>query len=299
MQYPSMTLADIVIRDYPDDYLKRVVREATRFYIGNVADYWHEHAPSSDGELQNMVPNVAPIGDKTWFEWRTGTITYGIMCYTMVDVPKEPHLVAHLIETMKECKLDGAPAAFEAPPDCRWVISMLSVLYHHDRPNNPVEYPDAWAALYLRGDGSICGGFTMGNAPYFQPEYPDYSDKTLAIRRYGPALLATCFAHCKNVPQGEMRPSRQIQRAADRAGTAAPVYKVLDIDPTRVIQRDEGNIAHQGRRRARHKVRAHFATWTAEKPLFGRVVGTFWIHEQYRGSEEVGEVIKDYRVLRP
>lgn len=46
-----------------------------------------------------------------------------------------------------------------------------------------------------------------------------------------------------------------------------------------------------------HIVRGHFATYTAEKPLFGKYVGTYWREPHTRGSAEHGEVAKDYEVL--
>lgn len=49
---------------------------------------------------------------------------------------------------------------------------------------------------------------------------------------------------------------------------------------------------------AQHLVRGHFKTYTAERPLFGRLVGTFWVAPHVRGSDEVGVVQKGYE-LRP
>jgi len=41
-------------------------------------------------------------------------------------------------------------------------------------------------------------------------------------------------------------------------------------------------------------VRGHFATYTQERPLFGRYAGTVFIPAHVRGTPEAGIVIKDY-----
>lgn len=47
---------------------------------------------------------------------------------------------------------------------------------------------------------------------------------------------------------------------------------------------------------AMHLVRGHFKTYSAERPLFGKYVGTYWHQAHTRGSIEAGEVAKDYEV---
>jgi len=46
--------------------------------------------------------------------------------------------------------------------------------------------------------------------------------------------------------------------------------------------------------RAYHLVRGHFATYSEERRLFGKHVGTFFIPAHVRGSAEAGAVVKDY-----
>jgi len=48
---------------------------------------------------------------------------------------------------------------------------------------------------------------------------------------------------------------------------------------------------------AHHLVRGHFATYSPEKPLFGKYVGTYWREAHTRGSKDAGEVAKDYEVV--
>ncbi len=47
---------------------------------------------------------------------------------------------------------------------------------------------------------------------------------------------------------------------------------------------------------AHHIVRGHFATYTPDRPLFGKHIGTYWREAHARGNRNAGEVAKDYRV---
>lgn len=45
-----------------------------------------------------------------------------------------------------------------------------------------------------------------------------------------------------------------------------------------------------------HVCRGHFKTYTAEKPLFGRIVGRFWWQAAVRGNAAAGVIEKEYEV---
>lgn len=45
-----------------------------------------------------------------------------------------------------------------------------------------------------------------------------------------------------------------------------------------------------------HSCRGHFKTYTPERRLFGKYIGTFWIPPHMRGNAEVGIVQKEYEV---
>lgn len=114
-----------------------------------------------------------------------------------------------------------------------------------------------------------------------------------------PAFLAVSFMHCKNVVLADERLPRHERRRAERAGRPATIYKTLDIRPMQQVLRTEGDIEHTGLKRALHICRGHFATYSPDKPLFGRVTGTFWKPMHVRGSAKEGVVIKDYAVHKP
>lgn len=57
----------------------------------------------------------------------------------------------------------------------------------------------------------------------------------------------------------------------------------------------EGRSGELGLRKALHICRGHFKHFE-DKPLFGRVRGTFWWGSMVRGTESKGKVIHDYEV---
>ena len=74
------------------------------------------------------------------------------------------------------------------------------------------------------------------------------------------------------------------------------MIEILEIGAIKDVLRAEGDAAANGLRKALHICRGHFATYTENNPLFGKLKGTFWKPAHVRGSIEDGIVDKDYRV---
>ena len=54
-----------------------------------------------------------------------------------------------------------------------------------------------------------------------------------------------------------------------------------------------------GPKKALHIFRGHFKTYSEDRPLFGKVAGTFWWEGSVRGSLAKGKVDKEYQVSPP
>lgn len=112
-----------------------------------------------------------------------------------------------------------------------------------------------------------------------------------------PALLTVAFMNCKNVVRHDVTESEGPAAKWIRRMKAPTIrYHVLDINPMKEVLTTEGGLEHNGLKKALHICRGHFATYTEERPLFGRITGTFWKPAHVRGSIEHGAVVKDYRV---
>ena len=109
--------------------------------------------------------------------------------------------------------------------------------------------------------------------------------------QYGFNLLA-----CKNVHTVEIEPSAKMQRARYRRGKR-PLNSYYEIKITAPGTRMEhSSEAHATIMRRFHAVRGHFANYSEDKPLFGRLAGRFWIPSHTRGATELGHISKRYRV---
>ena len=67
--------------------------------------------------------------------------------------------------------------------------------------------------------------------------------------------------------------TRQERRARERRGEPRVRLYTLQIDPMRQILRTEGRSANVGLPNSLHICRGHFATYTEDRPLFGKAVG--------------------------
>lgn len=128
------------------------------------------------------------------------------------------------------------------------------------------------------------------------------NDKTVHATMYAGYIpfLTFAFMNCKNVVKRDTTCEHSPDAKWLRLQKQPEIrYHVLDINPMKEVLRKEGDIEHNGLKRALHICRGHFSTYTDEKPLFGKVSGTFWVPSHVRGSMEQGIVDKDYRVKAP
>lgn len=111
-------------------------------------------------------------------------------------------------------------------------------------------------------------------------------------------LFAVQFANCRNVERIEVLPMRQQRRAAERKGEPINSHYVLAIDAnTQRKAYPKGDRVSMNKRL--HVCRGHFATYTEDAPLFGKLTGRFWVPAHVRGTTDHGVVGKDYAVLAP
>lgn len=110
--------------------------------------------------------------------------------------------------------------------------------------------------------------------------------------------MAFCFANCSNV------------KLEDVTDDVAPPPKILRRLKIPEVKRYTLSIAGHVARPSRdynegpkgvmpfHLCRGHFATYTADKPMFGnpKLVGRYWHPPHMKGKKESGEIIKDYAI---
>jgi hypothetical protein len=110
-------------------------------------------------------------------------------------------------------------------------------------------------------------------------------------------LFGITLLNCKNVHAREQPCDAKLaKRYEERHGHKRPRYYVLDIEPMRQKFRDaNGGKDGISLAKALHICRGHFKNFD-EKPLFGKLKGTYWWQPHVRGDAEAGVVDKDYRI---
>lgn len=108
-------------------------------------------------------------------------------------------------------------------------------------------------------------------------------------------LFTLSLMHVKNIELIDQPLTRQQRRRKERKNE--PFYKVLAIEPFKTQVRNEARRTGQTDLQvALHICRGNFATYTEDKPLFGKFVGTYFRPAHMRGNAKHGEVIKDYKI---
>jgi hypothetical protein len=110
------------------------------------------------------------------------------------------------------------------------------------------------------------------------------------------ALFVVSLMNCSNIKtiEQEARPSAQrLHKAKTKRDLVK--YKVLTIE-RHTTKRYAPSGEAEERDTPLHICRGHFKKFTPDKPLFGRITGTFWWESQVRGKVEHGVIVKDYEM---
>lgn len=129
-------------------------------------------------------------------------------------------------------------------------------------------------------------------ATKFELPMPDHLTRELT-------LCALAMFHVKNIGLRENTMPRTLRRRIEKHGgyEGPQVYRTLVLRP--FTERGEvGKQKMQTAERPLHLVRGHFATYSKERPLFGKYEGTFWRPEHEAGNPSVAVVRKTY-VMKP
>ena len=263
-----------------------IVTQAVRFDFQNVWDHTQQikHQQGQAGIRPVDLETFAQPFDVTWYEWRGNGIDYGALTLQVPDADTEGHrwIDAYLFYF----EPSSMAALFRQPVKRALCLGFERFIVDSD---TQAMTPDGWRREFYTNFGP-----NVRIHDQFNNVWRSIMDDVSVVFMFGLRLL-----HCKNVSVEEAPDirTRQQRRYDDRRGIEPVVFKTLVIDPSMSRK------ATPAERRAKtdpvtrlHICRGHFSTYTEEKPLFGKYSGTFWIPAHVRGSAEVGEVRKDYRV---
>lgn len=293
-----------------------VLRGAPVIAVDNVGDYC---AQLPEGPtLADLVATVAPPFETFFLECapalrRAGTFplhAWGFLCggadlTTASWSAKVPdRRLDRVLSSFSTGRVAELPEALAGVP-VRWMLQLVLVL--EVRKGAPCGPAAEWN-FPLDDDGHlICapGGRVVGIEGLVDLEPPMGAQlPQLLMEAFDamvvPALFSLSLMHCKNVRMHPVRQDPPRTKSARRRSPGPLVrYHVLDIGPMQEILDAQGQARRRGLGAALHICRGHFKTFGDDAPLFGKHTGTYFWHEQARGTAKRGAVATDYRIVPP
>lgn len=111
-----------------------------------------------------------------------------------------------------------------------------------------------------------------------------------------PAYLTLGWLNCRNVVTDDVAINARVAAKRERRGQPRGLdYKRIVLDEgTRRALTVNRDAEQRGNRL--HIVRGHIKHYTAERPLFGKLTGNYWWHQQMRGDAALGRINHEYHV---
>lgn len=284
---------------------------ANRYEITNVAQWTMDNVFQESSQLfehvKRYIPCAAPLGDMSWLEYESmrpadlkphERLRVGVLvgvCYDRETATPQDTKTVDDFFTRPFRESEEVPVLKEY----RWVLSIevwdiifssRSILDTH------LFMPSFMWYVILSPTGELNDMLGIPH-PLYSCRYGEVSmDRECNVPPgITHALVAHTFMHCKNVIRKPQSPTRQIVRQLQRAGKTAYSWHTIDIEGMTRIIRDVDEGKGEGQKKRLHVCRGHFAHYD-EKPLFGKVKGTFYVPQHTRGSALLGRSGADYKV---
>ena len=273
----------------PDEATERLLHDiidsrdrTIRVDAENVADWCLEHPGTAvDGD------GLTPPWPRCWVEWPSHADgDHGI---------RGGEGIAFWVET--EPADSPVVATTPLPAGTAWQVTGVGPFWLVD---GQVHGPMGSFMMVLDAEGQQVGEFGAHPLAWMERMLPgaeSWRQFFAWFRSVSAVTMMTFkFANCRNVELVEQRPTRQQRRARERRGELESVWHTLVINPnlTRRLTVAERGCAADSPAKRLHICRGHFATYTEERPLFGRYAGRFWVPAHVRGLAEAGIVHKGY-----
>lgn len=266
--------------------------------ISNVAAWFYEESPEEFDSYEDL-PNLAPPWPHNWFEFALpnqlnlkGLVSQNHMKKFLkkVGVLREAeYLPEHGVFALRHLIFAETLYGF-VPLGC--------IVFECDNNGKFINKGDK-SVLYLPLQATLSfikklsdSGIYNAGVNYVELYYR-LADSLLKVFYFANSLI-----HCKNVKLTESNIVKKLQ-TKKRKKKAFFHFNTIIIDAMQATLRSEGNSHKTGLKKALHICRGHFATYTAEAPLFGKITGTFWKPMHVRGHKQEGVVIKRYQIKAP
>lgn len=227
---------------------------------------------------------------KVWVEWETKNETQNaplIMAAACIDIDEISTFLSLIIGDVHE---NDIAALDKAKTDSLHPKSWAMFLFHLN-PGIPVMIPGS-LRIFNDADGMYAGIAAAGVSHLGGGA----EAKTATLTNMGwDALSAIGWLNCKNVSTTEHDRSTNVKRRSPSKNKATSLsFHTINLPGS---PSEHGNgVGQTTGNTALHMARGHFKTFTAEAPLMGKHVGTYWWGWQVRGNPQRGATITDYKI---
>ena len=274
-----------------------------------IDDFFHSHLTFSNDhyalmEADKLPPVVVPYPE-TWWEWMGSgagprmTVSEEILNYAIHvrSFDSKDIEAAHLIEIAEKGSHLADPLIRKLYAESRWVFDMNLWIA------GPLRTDD-FAVMTLTGscavaeDGTVSRQFFDDGDGLTDPSGIRENRRGLTGLFAG-VLFAMGLLNCKGVEQEAVDPPPALSKKRVRHGHLPLVrYHTLRIRVPGTKRYVDLNAIRTMRENpvpfGLHYVRGHFKTYTAERPLLGRAVGTFYWPPCLKGKASAGVIGKTY-----
>lgn len=229
---------------------------------------WHDNAP------------YRPPFDDLWIEWTLADELRSVAPMTMTDVAVSLHAIP--VE-------DWHPLPQGLPDDVA-----VGIICETFVKSTAGYGPIVWVGtdnVFIGRDGRFINAVYIKETLHKGLSVEDFQARFIQFVR--PAFSAVALMNCKNVALVPTPPPRRPKKSKpDRT----PRIQFHTIQVPGMDYGGGGTTEPSHQDMARHYVRGHFKTYTADAPLMGKAVGTYWWGWQARGAKKNGIVVSDYEV---
>lgn len=248
----------------------------------------------------SQLPRLAPPYESCWFEWTTSVKKRD-------DVPEDfsgdlDEKMLDIMMNMEGDARDGVKLKSTHSDEEGWSLSFQFISRIGNNP--PLMFPLAYI-VKLDTDGifvSIKKYVEDEIHPIFKTLASEVLRDNVLQKHIDTVLYALGLLNCKNIVTMERGGQPEdIRRSRHRKWVHR--HYILKIHPMRKVTKIEYDKKEAEESESEdlsfHFCRGHFKIYTAERPLFGKYVGTFWWDAHARGSINKGIVTKDYNINPP
>lgn len=292
----DMTIADTLMRtssvtlnngsELPIDHRHRgTVKSAKRVRIDQLAnDVWLGWTQAVKPPHLDSMRVRLPF-DALWVEWVVDQPTAAALFGGTLDV----HSIGVLCQTTTLEEMEGVNP-FASSEGAELFVTLEA--FFKRSPGYGEVAMVATAEIALTADGVI-----LAQKIVKQPGEQEDVARRLNNIFHSPVLMAIALMNCQNVATEPVPPVKRPRKSKPERIPRLE-FHTIKLPSRRGTSVSDSATSTDKHERAHHLVRGHFKTYTADAPLMGRVVGTYWWGWQARGRKKNGIVVSEYEVAR-